>query len=133
MKTLYRSQTNKKIAGVCAGFAEYFELDAALIRIIWLSAILLFGSGILLYLICWLIMPPRPENNILVPSHIKPLQRSSKNKVIGGVCGGLGAYFQLDPVIVRVGFLVLAFGAGWGFLLYLILWIALPLDNGSNT
>ena len=67
MKTLYRSQTNKKIAGVCAGFAEYFELDAALIRIIWLSAILLFGTGILLYLICWLIMPPRPENNILVP------------------------------------------------------------------
>jgi len=48
---------NKKIAGVCAGVAEFFGLDATLVRIVWVACILLFGCGLLAYLICWLLMP----------------------------------------------------------------------------
>ena len=49
--------------------------------------------------------------------------------MIGGVCGGLGEYFEIDPVIFRIIFLVLIFLAGGGFLLYVILWIIVPLDT----
>ena len=48
---------DKKLLGVCSGFAEYFGLDVTLIRIIWVLLVLLAGTGILAYLICWLIMP----------------------------------------------------------------------------
>jgi phage shock protein C len=48
---------NKKIAGVCAGFARYFEMDVTLMRVIWLSVALTTGIGFLAYLAAWLIMP----------------------------------------------------------------------------
>lgn len=55
-KRLTLSQ-NKKIAGVCAGVAEYFDIDPTIVRIIWLFAILGAGAGLLAYLICWIVMP----------------------------------------------------------------------------
>ena len=55
------------------------------------------------------------------------LTRSYKG-VIGGVCGGLGKYFEIDPVIVRAIFLLLFFMGGGGVLLYIILWIVMPRD-----
>src|SRR5215468_9034451 len=57
----------------------------------------------------------------------KRLMRSSRDKKIGGVCAGLAEYFDLDPTIVRIVWLLAIFFAGTGFLIYIILWIALPL------
>ena len=52
--------------------------------------------------------------------------------MLGGVCGGLGRYFGIDPVLVRVAFVALALGAGSGVLLYLIAWIAIPESTGEE-
>jgi phage shock protein C len=57
----------------------------------------------------------------------KRLVKSSDKKLFG-VCGGLGNYFDIDPTIVRIGFLVAFFGFGTGLLIYLILAVAMP-DN----
>lgn len=54
------------------------------------------------------------------------LYRSTTDKVIGGVCGGLGTYLNLDPVIVRILFVLLAVFGGSGVLVYIILWIVIP-------
>jgi phage shock protein C len=54
------------------------------------------------------------------------LYRSKKDKVIGGVCGGLGGYLNIDPVVIRVIWLALFFLGGTGFLAYLIAWILIP-------
>lgn len=59
-KRLYRSAREKKIAGVCGGLAEYFDVDPTIVRLITLCAILLGGMSIVLYLIAWIIMPVRP-------------------------------------------------------------------------
>ena len=56
----------------------------------------------------------------------KKLYRSRENRVLGGVCGGIGEYFEIDPVIVRLIFLILFFVGGVGFLGYLIAWIIIP-------
>jgi phage shock protein PspC (stress-responsive transcriptional regulator) len=53
------------------------------------------------------------------------LYRNPDNRVIGGVCSGLGAYFDIDPVILRIIFVILFF-VGFGPLLYIILWIVIP-------
>lgn len=57
-KQLYRSSRNKVIAGVCAGIAEYFEIDPTIVRLIWVIA-LFAGIGILAYLVCWIVIPER--------------------------------------------------------------------------
>lgn len=57
----------------------------------------------------------------------KRLYRSTTNKVIGGVASGLGDYFIIDPVLVRVLFVLLAMFGGGGVLIYIVLWIVIPL------
>jgi phage shock protein C len=59
-KRLVRSSTDKKIAGVCAGLADYFDLDVTIIRIVWLLAVLCAGTGILVYVILWIALPVGP-------------------------------------------------------------------------
>ncbi|MBB6244624.1 phage shock protein PspC (stress-responsive transcriptional regulator) [Rhodanobacter sp. A1T4] len=56
-KRLYRSRTNRTLAGVCAGIADYFGWDPTLVRIAWILLTLLGGSGILIYVILWLVVP----------------------------------------------------------------------------
>ena len=64
MKKLYRSKSNRMIAGVCAGVAEYLNIDPTVIRVIW--AIACFGTlGILAYIACALIIPEKPDNTIV--------------------------------------------------------------------
>ena len=59
-KKLYRSRTDRKILGVCGGFAEYFNVDSTLVRVIVVLVALLGGCGLLAYLIAALIMPEEP-------------------------------------------------------------------------
>jgi phage shock protein C len=57
---------------------------------------------------------------------MKKLERSRESCVIGGVCGGLGEYFNIDPVIFRIAAVILAFTKGIGVIAYVIAWIAVP-------
>ncbi|HLZ92730.1 MAG TPA: PspC domain-containing protein [Candidatus Acidoferrum sp.] len=59
-KRLVRSTTDKKIAGVAAGLADYFDLDPTIIRVVWLLAILFAGTGLIAYVILWIALPPGP-------------------------------------------------------------------------
>lgn len=56
-KKLTRSRTDRKLAGVCGGIAEFFDVDVTVIRILWVLATFLGGSGLLSYIICALLMP----------------------------------------------------------------------------
>lgn len=62
-------------------------------------------------------------------SESKKLCRSRSDRLIGGVCAGIGRYFVLDPVLVRLAFVVLALVNGLGVLLYLILWAMMPDES----
>jgi len=59
-KRLMRSSTDKKIAGVCAGLADYFDLDATIIRLVWLLLLFFAGTGLLAYIILWIVLPLAP-------------------------------------------------------------------------
>jgi phage shock protein C len=56
-RKLYRSQTQRMIAGVCGGLAEYFNLDATLMRVLFLLLAVFGGSGIVIYIVMWIIVP----------------------------------------------------------------------------
>lgn len=60
-KKLYKSNTDKKLCGVCGGLAEYLNVDSTIIRLILVFAVLFAGSGILAYIIAALVIPDKPE------------------------------------------------------------------------
>ncbi|UCD03942.1 MAG: PspC domain-containing protein [Candidatus Woesearchaeota archaeon] len=59
-KRIYRS-SNRILGGVCSGIADYFNVDPTIVRILWILFSLAYGAGILLYFICWLIIPKNPK------------------------------------------------------------------------
>jgi phage shock protein C len=56
-RKLYRSQNQRMIAGVCGGLAEYFNVDATLMRVLFLLLAVFGGSGIVIYIVMWIIVP----------------------------------------------------------------------------
>ena len=138
-RRLYRAENDKVLGGVCAGVANYLRIDPAVVRIIFaLIAFGGFGFGFLLYIILWIVLPSKPlQTNVR-----KRLYRDPDNKMVGGVAGGLAAYFNIDTWIPRLIFLLpfvlsllpdwkgpwVAFSGlgGTFFITYIILWIVLP-------
>jgi phage shock protein C len=59
-RKLYRSKTDRKVAGVCGGLAQYFNIDPTLIRVLFVVLAILGGSGLVLYLALWIIVPTEP-------------------------------------------------------------------------
>lgn len=59
----------------------------------------------------------------------RKIRRSRTDKVIAGVCGGLGEYFSIDPIIFRILFILLVIADGVGILLYILLWLIVPQNN----
>jgi len=72
-KRFYKSKTDKKLAGVCAGVAEYFEVDPTLVRLIWVVFTFAGGAGILAYIIAAIIMPEAPTGS-------QPIKRKKKSE-----------------------------------------------------
>ena len=67
-RQLTRSQTNRRIAGVCGGIAEYFDIDPTLVRVAFVVAALVGGPGLLLYLVLWVVLPKAPLGG--TPPHV---------------------------------------------------------------
>jgi len=57
------------------------------------------------------------------------LYRSKSNRMIGGVCGGLGTFLNIDPIFIRLLFVLLLFGSDFGLILYILLWILIPEEG----
>jgi phage shock protein PspC (stress-responsive transcriptional regulator) len=145
-KRLYRNENDKVLGGVCSGLANYFNLDVVVVRVIF--AILFFagGFGFLPYLIMWVAVPSTAAQQI--GGTRKKLFRDPDNKLLAGVCSGIGNYFGINPWIPRLLFLLpfLSFISKWGhwggfwsfgdvirftfsptsLIIYIILWIVIP-------
>ena len=122
MKRLHRSLQDRKIAGVCGGLGDYFDFDPVFFRLFFLFSILFGGLGLVAYLVLWILVPAQ-EGALRAGAR---LRLSGADRKIAGVCGGLGEYFDLDPVLFRAAFLVLVLAGGLGILLYLALWLVIP-------
>lgn len=65
-KKLYKSNTDKKIWGVCGGIADYFNIDSTIVRLIWLFLICCVGSGLLAYIVAAIVMPDIPDGTTII-------------------------------------------------------------------
>ena len=121
---LHRDQKRKILGGVCSGIANYFGIDAIWIRLLFGILAFAYGVTIFAYLIMWAVVPG--SYDLEEPESVKKMFRDGERKAIGGVSGGVAAYFGLDIILVRVLFIVFTFFFGVGFAIYIVLWIALP-------
>jgi phage shock protein C len=60
-RRLYRSRSNRQLAGVCGGLADYFNIDATLVRVLFVVLAVLGGSGLLAYILFWIVVPEAPQ------------------------------------------------------------------------
>lgn len=148
-KRLYRDSSDKVLGGVCAGLANYMNIDPAIVRLLF--AIITFGgfgAGIVIYLLLWMILPARD----LDIYGGKKLHRNPEDRIFAGVASGLAAYFHKEawtirllfaaPLILNIVFGILSwpffhegsfvpniiFGSLTGTFIfaYIVLWIVLP-------
>lgn len=82
---LYRSVKDRKIAGVAGGIAEYLKVDSAVVRLIWVLAILFGGAGFLAYLIAWIVIPVEKESLDRTVSGESPEPTVGKTESTGGL------------------------------------------------
>jgi phage shock protein PspC (stress-responsive transcriptional regulator) len=209
VKKLYRSRTDRYLAGISGGLAEYFNVDANLFRILFVIFTFMGGIGILIYITAWVLIPENLEPDelrkkqtprdstfliaiilivaglilltrefglfhyfhywripwasiwaifliligiLLVVTNNRSLKkenvddltpkifpdlnkiyRSKNNRIVAGVCGGIGEYFKVDPVIIRLLWIFAAFASvGLGILVYVILIFILPEADIQN-
>jgi phage shock protein C len=130
-RRLMRSPAYGKIAGVCAGLAEYFDVDVVAVRVAWVVLAIVPGAivgGVLAYIAAWLVMPERRET-APPASGRRRLTRSAVDRKIAGVCGGLAEYLETDGTPVRLLWIILAIVPGAivaGVLAYVVAWILMP-------
>lgn len=60
-KRIFRSATDRKIAGVCGGLGEYFDIDPTIIRLLWLMMVFCAGGGLFAYIIAWVVIPEKDK------------------------------------------------------------------------
>jgi phage shock protein C len=137
-KRLYRNSSAGRIAGVCAGIAEYFDADVTLVRLVWVVLSIVpggFVGGIVAYIAAWAIMTDSsvPSNAEVVTPR---LTRSTTDRKLAGVCGGLAEYFKADSTVVRLLWAILTIVPGaivLGIVAYLVAWFIMPNSPSSRT
>jgi len=111
MRKLHRIAEDRKIAGVCGGLGDYFDLDPVFFRLFFLVSLLFGGVGALAYLVLW-IMVPEKTGAQGEPRPLKRLHLSSSDRKVGGVCGGRGGRRGSYLVLFCVGYILRCCGSG---------------------
>jgi phage shock protein PspC (stress-responsive transcriptional regulator) len=130
IRRLTRSRTEGTIAGVCAGLADYFDVDVVLVRAAWLVFSIVPGAiigGVLAYLAAWLLIPEATEP--ASAPHGRRLTRSATNRKVAGICGGLAEYFGVDATAIRLVWVILSILCGaviGGVIAYALAWLIIP-------
>ena len=134
-RRLVRRPAEGKIGGVCAGLADHFNTDVALVRAAWVVLSIWPGAvvmGVVAYLAAWLLMPRAEAVDGAAAGPQPRLVRSQSDRRIAGICGGLAEYFDVDPTIVRVTWVILSIIPGvfiGGVVAYIAAWILTPVAS----
>jgi phage shock protein PspC (stress-responsive transcriptional regulator) len=102
---LYRDGADKYVGGVCSGIASYLNIDPSIVRLLFVLFVFGGGTGFLVYIILWIVLPIKPLTLDEEPRPVgKRLFRNPDDRIIGGVAGGLAAYFIKEAWLFRVVF-----------------------------
>ena len=129
-RPLKRLPAEGRIAGVCAGIASYLDADPTLVRLAWVALSIVPGvliGGLVAYLVAWIFLPAGQRDHAGYSG--KTLLRSTADRTVGGVCGGIAEYLGVDSTLVRVLWVVLSIYPGvvvGGVIAYVVAWLVIP-------
>ena len=140
-KKLYRSRTDSMIAGVCGGLAEYFDIDTSLVRVGAVLFTLAWGSGLLAYVVLWLIVPQKPLESSVAESEgqrgasvgVTEPDKSERDKgvlFVGIILTVLGVLLLMNNYI---SFAWLSFRRLWPLLIIFVGLIIIMKGSGSKS
>jgi phage shock protein C len=127
-RRLVRLPAHGKLGGVCAGMAEYLDADVTVVRLVWVILSIVPGGfigGAVAYLAALFIVPV--SSAAAAPR--ARVTRSTVDRQIAGVCGGLAEYLNIDSTVVRLAWAVLTIVPGaivFGVAAYLVAWLIMP-------
>ena len=130
-RKLFRNAAAGRLAGVCAGIADYLDVDVTVVRLGWIILSIVPGGlvgGVIAYVAAALVMPVAPPS-AEEPRTKRRVTRSSTDRKIAGVCGGLADFFSIDPTVVRLLWIVLTIVPGaiiLGMVAYAVAWFIIP-------
>jgi len=130
-RRLVRVPHDGHVAGVCAGVADYFDVDVTLIRLAWVALSIVPGvlvGGVIAYAVAWAILPAAAPDEASAYAGTR-LLRSGDDRYLSGVCGGIADYLHVDSTIVRVAAVILTIYPGaiiGGLIAYAVAWIVIP-------
>lgn len=138
LSKLYRSETNKVIAGICGGLGEYFDIDPVILRIILVLITIFGGAGLILYFIMWVVIPSRStlgkDSEDYIKENVEEIKDKSQNVVKNGngrVFGGiLLIILGFSLLFENLGFYV--FHNVWKFWPVVLIAFGLTILSGKN-
>jgi phage shock protein C len=129
-RRLFRHPAQGRLAGVCAGIADYLGADVTVVRLLWVIISIVPGffiGGLVAYIAAAIVMP---TSTVVSGDHRVRLERSPTDRRLGGVCGGIAEFFRMDSTIVRLIWVVLSIVPGlivFGVVAYCIAWFIMPV------
>lgn len=147
-RKLFRSKKDRFVAGVSGGLGEYFDIDPLVFRLVFILLTIFAGSGVIIYIICWILMPEAGEKRSgevgesvkegasKMAQEIKEKagelekdQKDKKGKMVGGlIILGIGLIFLFQNIMPQYG---LDFGKLWP-LIIIVIAIGIIIDSGKN-
>lgn len=138
-RRLVRVPEQGKIAGVCAGLAKYFDTDVSLVRLLWVILSIVPGAligGVIAYGAAWVLMSTSDAASAPPALSRAPerLVRTTGDRKIAGVCGGLARFFHADPTFVRLAWVILTIypcAIVFGVVAYVAAWLIIPSESAA--
>lgn len=131
VQQLRKSANDRMLAGVCGGLGEYTPVPASAWRVMFILTAIFGCAGLVAYVLLWLLMPAADSEGASagVGWNLEGLRRSSTDRQVEGVCGGLGEYTPIPAWLWRATFVGLIFAGGLGLVAYVVLWAVIPRNE----
>lgn len=117
---LYRSETNKVLAGVCGGLGEYFDVDPVILRVIVAVLTVFGGGGVVLYILLWIFIPTKSSSKDYINDNVEELKEKTRDIAKNG-----NGRFFLGLIVIFVGLSILA--ENLGFYVFREIWKFWPV------
>jgi phage shock protein PspC (stress-responsive transcriptional regulator) len=128
LQQLRKSATDRALDGICGGLGEYTPIPALIWRLLFILTAVFGGAGLIAYASLWWLMPPAESAGATAGAawNLQDLRRSTTDRQVEGVCGGLGEYTPVPAWLWRALFVGLIFAGGLGAVAYVVLWALVP-------
>lgn len=134
LQQLRKSASDRVLDGICGGLGEYTPVPASVWRVLFVLTAIFGCAGIVAYVLLWWLMPAAGSEGATAGAtwNLQGLRRSTTDRQVEGVCGGLGEYTPIPSWLWRAAFVGLVFAGGLGLVAYVLLWAFVPKDEHAT-